>query len=98
MKKVEPSPRQSTVKRLPVYGKDGWLIRGGDFFKVTGRNNWWRFVAYVIPVRGDGYVECVELKEKGEGVGTGERPHGTPKHGGVRCIDGGTVREVKSHG
>jgi hypothetical protein len=71
-------------------------MREGDFFKVTGRNNWWRFVAYVIPPRGDGYIECVELKEKGEGVGSGDRSNGTPKHGGVRCIDGGTVREVKS--
>ena len=56
----------------------------GDHFKVEGRNCWWRFVAYVIPDRGDGYVEAVELKA------------GKVRNGALRCLDAGKVREVKS--
>lgn len=66
-------------------------MRAGDVFKVTGRNNWWRFVAYVIPVNGDSYIEAVELKQKGQDKPAGG---GTVKNGSLRCLDASRVREV----
>jgi len=85
----KPDPKTAT--RLPLFNQRGFKLRAGDVFKVTGRNNWWRFVAYVIPVNGDSYVEAVELKQKGA-----EKPTrgGTVKNGALRCLDAGRVREV----
>lgn len=68
-----------------MFHQRGFRLREGDFFKVTGKNSWWRFIAYVLPGEGkEGYVEAIELKA------------GKPKNGGVRCLDAGKIREVKA--
>lgn len=90
-KVVASQPDPKTATRLPLFNQRGFKMRAGDVFKITGKNNWWRFVAYVIPINGDSYVEAVELKQKGA-----EKPTrgGTPKNGATRCLDASRVREV----
>lgn len=90
-KVVASKPDPKTATRLPLFNQRGFRMRAGDVFKVTGKNNWWRFVAYVIPVQGESYVEAVELKQKGQ-----DRPRdgGVVKNGAVRCLDAGRIREV----
>lgn len=92
MKNITGPPTPVTATRLPVFNQRGYFMREGDVFKIAGKNNWWRFVAYVIP-RGEGesYVEAVELREKGR-----ERPRGGGgvKNGALRCVDASRIREV----
>lgn len=81
---ITTQPTRRSAKRLPVFNQRGYVMRGGDWFKIEGRNNWWRFIAYVIPEGGESYIECVELKRGGREV-----------NGGLRCIDASRVREVR---
>lgn len=87
MKVNTTAGRQGSAKRLPVFNQRGYAMRAGDWFKVQGKNNWWRFVAYVIPGEGrESYVEAIELRGAS----------GKVVNGGLRCLDAGSVREVKS--
>lgn len=90
-KVTSSTPTPKTATRLEFFNQRGFKLRAGDVFKITGKNNWWRFVAYVIPVAGESYVEAVELKQKGA-----ERPvgGGVVKNGATRCLDAGKIREV----
>ena len=88
---VTPSSLQPTAKRLPIFSQRGHVLREGDYLKVVGRNHWFRFTAYVIPVSGVGYVEAVQLKQKGKTPPRGEKD--VVLTGGVRCLDPGSIRE-----
>lgn len=89
-------PDAKTATRLPLFNQRGHKMKSGDVFKVTGKNNWWRFIAYVIPVHGDSYVEAVELKQKGKEVPGKNKDgaRGAVKNGATRCLDASRVREV----
>lgn len=88
---VSSTPTPKTATRVPVFNQRGYSMRSGDVFKVSGKNNWWRFVAYVIPVAGESYIEAVELRDKGREM---PRGGGRVKNGAVRCLDAGRIREV----
>ena len=90
-KVTSSTPTPKTATRLEFFNQRGFKLRAGDVFKITGKNNWWRFVAYVIPRQGESYVEAVELRDKGV---TAPRGGGSVKNGGTRCVDARKIREV----
>lgn len=95
-RRVTVSQTTPVAKRLPVFNQRGMSMREGDYFKVAGKHHWFRFVAYVIRVGEDGkvregYVEGVQLKQKGKGKPV---DGGSVVTGGVRCLDPSSVRET----
>lgn len=69
--------------RLPAYARHNWQLREGTLFRVTGSRSRWRFIAYVIPATGNGYIEAKEIRRGNE-------------RASVRCIDPDKVTKVET--